>query len=206
VGRRGLAALAKKAEAEGAHLVLIDESGFFLNPLVRRTWAPVGQTPVLEGWGRHRDKVSALAALTVSPAQKRLGLYFATDPDDYLNNAGVADFLRGLLRHLRGKVIVVWDRGSNHKGGPIRDLLRRHPRLSVEWLPWYAPWLNPVEAVWAYLKYGLLANYVPEDVYDLDDTVTDHLINTRIEPELLEALWKGSELPRPTRNSQPSDQ
>ena len=37
--------LKKKAREEKAHLVLIDESGFFLNPLVRRTWAPRGQTP-----------------------------------------------------------------------------------------------------------------------------------------------------------------
>ena len=186
--------------------MLIDESGFFLNPTVRRTWAPVGRTPVLEGWGRHRDKVSAIAALSVAPGNKRLGLYFATDAEHYLTNVGVADFLRQVLRHLRGKVIVVWDRGSNHKGGPIRELLRRYPRLSVEWLPAYAPWLNPVESLWSYLKHGLLSNYVPGDVHDLDDTVVDHLINTRTYPRLLRAIWQGSELPLPSRSSQPSGQ
>ncbi len=180
--------------------MLIDESGFFLNPTVRRTWAPVGQTPTLEGWGRHRDKVSVIAAISVSPKARRLGLYFATDPEDYLNNVGVAAFLRQLLRHLRGKVIVVWDGGSNHKGEPIRELLRRNPRLTLERLPGYAPELNPVEAVWAYLKYGLMANFVPEDIYHLDDVVTDHLIDTKVEPGLLEALWGASDLPLPTRH------
>jgi hypothetical protein len=173
---------------------------------VRRTWAPVGQTPVLEGWGRHRDKVSAIAALTVSPVRQRLGLYFLTDPDHYLTNVGVAEFLRLLLQHLRGRVIVVWDRGSNHKGEPIRQLLRRQRRLHLEWLPAYAPELNPVEALWSYLKYGQLANHVPADVYDLDDTVMDHLINTRIEPQLLRAIWQGSDLPFPTGSLNPSGQ
>jgi putative transposase len=166
----------------------------------------VGRTPVLEAWGRHRDKVSAIAAVSVSPAARRLGLYFATDPDRYLNNEGVADFLRELLRHLRGKVIVVWDRGSNHKGGPIREVLRRFPRLSLEWLPAYAPDLNPVEALWAYLKYGPLANYVPEDVYELDDAVIEGLVNAKFEPGLLPALWRASELPAPTGTSPPSGQ
>lgn len=173
---------------------------------MRRTWAPAGQTPILEGWGRHRDKVSAIAAIAVSPVAQRLGLYFATDPEDYLNNVGVAAFLRQLLRHLRGKVIVVWDGGSNHKGEPIRELLRDYPRLSLERLPGYAPELNPVEAVWAYLKYGVMANFVPEGVHHLDDVVTDHLINTRCEPGLLEALWRASDLPLPTRLYQPSGQ
>ena len=61
-GRR-LAAPPKKARNEKAPLVFIDESGFFLNPLVRRTWAPRGKTPLLRRFGRHRDKVSTVAAL-----------------------------------------------------------------------------------------------------------------------------------------------
>jgi transposase len=201
-----VAAPAKKAAAEGAHLVLIDEAGFFLNPLVRRSWAPAGRTPLLEAWGRHRDKVSAIAALTVSPAYQRLGLYFAADPERYITAEGAAAFLRGLLRHLRGRVIVVWDNGSNHKGEPIRALLRRFPRLSLERLPPYAPELNPVEAVWAHLKYGRMANFVPEGIQHLDDVVIEHLIEAKLERGKLEALWRGSELPLPTRQSQPSDQ
>jgi transposase len=164
---------------------------------VRRSWAPVGQTPVLATWGRHRDKVSAIAALTVSPVRHRLGLYFATDSQDYLTAQGVADFLRGLLRQLRGRVIVVWDGGNNHKGDPIRELLRRFPRLSLERLPAYAPELNPVEWLWAYLKYGRLANFVPEDVEHLEDIVIDRLVDTKFDPALLESFWDGSGLALP---------
>ena len=70
----------KKALADAAHVVLIDETGLFLNPLVRRTWAPKGKTPVLESWGGHRHKVSVIGAITLSPVTRRLGFYFATDP------------------------------------------------------------------------------------------------------------------------------
>jgi hypothetical protein len=90
---------------------------------------------VLIGFGRHRDKVSTIAALSVAPRRRRLGLYWRTDPERYIDAEAVVAFLRRLLRHLRGRVIVVWDGGSNHKGPVIRELLRRFPRLHLERLP-----------------------------------------------------------------------
>ena len=172
----------QKGGADGAHVVLIDEAGLFLNPLVRRTWAPVGHTPVLDGWGRHRDKVSVIGAVTVSPVARRPGFYFATDPADFFNAERVVGFLRDLLRHLRGKVIVVWDGGSNHKGPLVRAFLKRNRRLRLERLPAYAPDLNPVEAVWSWPKHGRLANFVPADVHDLDGWVNDDLVELKCLP------------------------
>jgi transposase len=179
---------------------LIDESGFFLNPLVRRTWAPKGQTPVLTGFGRHRDKVSTIAAISIAPTRRRIGLYFRTDPRTYVDAAAVVSFLRHLLRHLRGRVIVVWDGGSNHKGPLIRELLRRYPRLHLERLPAYAPDLNPVEMVWSHLKYGRLSNFVPRDVKHLDQVVQSHLSELSLTPKQIKALWTGAKLPFPDTN------
>ena len=184
--------------------MLIDESGLFLNPLVRRTWAPRGQTPVIPGDGGRRKKVSVIGAVSVSPAAKHLGLYFATLPDGYFTAGAVVGFLRDLLKHLRGKVVVVWDGGGNHKGPLIRDFLRRNRRLTLERLPAYAPDLNPVEAVWSWLKYGQLANYVPDGVPELDDEVVDRLIELKFDPGLLRLLWERSDLPFPqSRIAQP---
>jgi putative transposase len=152
---------------------------------------------VLESWGRHRDKVSVIGAVTVSPVAHRLGFYFATDPGDFFNAGRVVGFLRELLGHLRGPVIVAWDGGSNHKGPLVREFLRRNRRLTLERLPAYAPDLNPVEAVWSWLKYGQLANFVPADVHDLDGWVIDHLVGLKHEPGLLRRLWEGSDLPFP---------
>src|SRR5262245_41983436 len=62
-----------------AHVVFLDESGFHLTPSVRRTLAPRGQTPVLEGWDR-RDRISAISGIPLSPVRGRPGLYFALLP------------------------------------------------------------------------------------------------------------------------------
>jgi putative transposase len=102
---------------------------------------------VLTGFGRHRDKVSTIAAVSVAPTRRWIGLYFRTDPVTYVNAATVVSFLRHLLRHLRGPVIAVRDDGSNHRGPLIRELLRRYPRIHLERLPAYAPDLNPVEMI-----------------------------------------------------------
>lgn len=72
---QGLAELKKKARVTKAVLVLVDESGFMLQPVVRRTWAPAGQTPIHYTWDRH-DRLSVIAAITVSPKQHRLDVYF----------------------------------------------------------------------------------------------------------------------------------
>lgn len=197
-----MAAHSKKASETEAHLVLIDETGLFLNPLVRRTWSVIGATPILDVDGDTHDKVSVIGAVSVSPQRRRLGFYFATAPDGFYNAVKVVEFLRDLLKHLRGNVIVVWDNGRNHKGPIIREFLKKQRRLRLEALPPWAPDHNPVEAVWSWLKYGELANYAPQDIPELDDTIVDHLIELKFDPELLRALWNRSKLPFP--KDQPS--
>jgi transposase len=197
VGGGGLAEDSKKARAEHAHVVLIDETGLFINPLVRRSWALCGRTPVVGGDGGHRTKVSVIGAISVSPRVRRLGLYFDTRVDGFFGTSEVIGFLRYLLRTLVGRVVVVWDGGTNHKGPAMRAFLAWNRRLWLERLPPYAPELNPVEPVWGWLKYGQLANFVPDDLAELDDEIIDRLIHLRCDPKLLRSLWNGSKLPFP---------
>lgn len=178
---------------------MIDETGLFLNPVVRRTWSLIGRTPVLDTDGGHRDKVSVIGGISVSPNAQRLGLYFATEPDGFFTAEKVVPFLRDLLKHLRGNVIVVWDRGNNHKGPIIRAFLKKNRRLHLEMLPPWAPDYNPMEDVWSWLKYGELANFTPENIPELDDAVIDRLVQLKFDPDLLRALWDRSKLPFPTR-------
>jgi transposase len=193
---------AKKVAADHAHLVLIDETGLFLNPTVRRSWALSGHTPVIGGDGGPRRKVSVIGAVTVSPAAHRLGFYFATAVNGYFSAERVVEFLRDLMRHLPGKVVVVWDGGGNHKGPAIRAFLKRNSRLRLVRLPAYAPDLNPVEAVWSWLKWGRLANFVPDDLDELDDWAVEYLLELKCSPALLRTLWDRSELPFPTQTKQ----
>lgn len=172
-----------------------------MSPLVRRTLALKGQTPELLHKIRHtsggRDKVSTIAALTLSPQTQRLGLYFSNLINDNFNHVAVAWFVRQLLKHLRGPVIIVWDRGPMHLGPDVRQLLHDYPRLQFELLPPYAPDLNPVECVWSYLKWGRLSNYAPPDTETLQDNIFTELYDLRTNQEKLRGFWQGSELPMP---------
>lgn len=175
-----------------AHVVFADESGFQLTPSVRRTWAPRGQTPILRHWDR-RDRVSAISAVSVSPRRRRVNLYMHLYPDN-LTHLEVTRFLRDLLRHLRGAVILIWDRGPIHHGTAITALCRRSPRLHLVELPGYAPELNPDEGVWAYAKREL-ANGRPHSTQHLFRDLTRVTRTMRRRPALLRACFTASDLP-----------
>jgi len=76
-----------------------------------------------------------------------VGLYTRFQQNNFTAMA-VANFLRTLLGHLRGEVILLWDGASIHKGEVFRQLQERFPRLHLERFPGYAPELNPTEWVW----------------------------------------------------------
>ena len=101
---------------------MIDESGLLMAPLVRRTWAPRGQTPKLVQRCGKREKVSVAAAVWLSPLRDRLGLFARTLVDDYFDNWYSAAFLEALLQEVPGRVVVIWDGGNMHKGDPIDQL------------------------------------------------------------------------------------
>jgi transposase len=188
----------RKARRQGANLALIDESGLLMAPLARRTWASRGQTPSLAQAGGHRKKVSVAAALWLSPRRDHLGLYFHTLADGYFDNGYVTAFLEAMLHHLEGRFVVVWDGGSMHKGEPIRSLEAHFgDRLSLERLPPFAPVLNPVESLWAWLKYSRLNNFAPRDTAELDGRVITELTAVREDQSFLRNLFHASELPIP---------
>lgn len=183
-----MAAGQKKAFAHGWSIVLIDESGFMLQPVVRRTWAPRGQTPIQYSWDR-RDRLSVISAITIPPQRQRLGLYFQIHKDN-VRFEEVMAFLTLLHRRLRRKLIVVLDRLNAHRKG-VRLLQEAHPDwFEVEWLPPYAPDLNPVEMVWNHTKYADLANFIPDDIHHLHQAVTNSLDNARGQSELLRSFFR----------------
>jgi len=144
-------------------------------PLVHTTLAVRGHTPVLPHRARQRDKVSVAAALTVSPRGGRLGLYFQTYPGAYVDGEAYAFFLRTLARQVRGPLVLVHDGGGMHKGPAVRAVELDFPGLSLNRFPAYAPELNPVEGVWNHARDKELANFVPDDVPQLDAAVRDSL-------------------------------
>lgn len=173
--------------------MFVDESGFLLAPLVVKTWAPQGQTPVHAHRQSYREKISAISAVSVSPRQQRLGLYYQL----YLDSIGqqeVCRFFRHLLRHLRGPVILLLDNASMHRGHRLRQLPQQHQRLHLEYFPSYTPELNPDEGVWSWTK-RKLANTSPSDLDQLIQEVIGSIEQLRRSQQNLRGCILQSELP-----------
>jgi len=98
----------KKAETESRTIVFIDKAGFYMLPNSVRTYAPRGETPVIEG-SASRDRVSAISAIT--PA----GRLLTSMQEEAFDRHDIVDFLWPLLRHIEGKVRVIWDGLPAHR-------------------------------------------------------------------------------------------
>src|SRR2546430_15890298 len=83
-----------------------------------RTWAPRGQTPVLRV-PLTRDHLSAISGITLDGR-----LFLQVRPASY-TAAGVAGFLRVLLRKITGPILLIWDGSPIHRGQEIKDFLKR---------------------------------------------------------------------------------
>ena len=139
-----------------------------MGPLVHRSWAPRGQTPVLMQRGRSRRKVSVIGALVISPRRRRVRAYFSLQAEASFDGERILQFLKQLCRALGVPIMLIWDRLQAHIGEPVKSWLanNRH-RIRAELLPPYAPELNPVELIWAHAKTHSLANFAPLEFHDL---------------------------------------
>lgn len=155
--------------------------------MIRRTWAPRGQTPVLRTKSSWR-RASALGAIAYSKARPpRLLLHFTRRP---FRKEDVLRFVKHLARHVRGRVVLVLDNLSAHKSGLLKEWLARHPRVQIEYLPPYAPELNPVEGLWAWYKATQLANVCDDDLHPLIARMRVAKRNLRRRPRLLNGFLR----------------
>lgn len=154
----------REAFARRAHIALLDESGFLLAPLVRRTLARRGKTP-RQDCSASRDKISVISAITLSPQARRVGLHFMLlGKNKNFHGEEVVLFLRQLKAEVPGPWTVVWDGSRIHRRSAVVQVwLREHPEVVTEDFPPYAPNANPDESVWCWTKYSRLCN-VPASV------------------------------------------
>lgn len=165
-----------------------------LIPTRRRTWHPRGRTPIIRYNYKH-DRISAIAALSVAAKRARLSLYLQLRQNNF-KAVHVARFLRLLLAHLRGPIVLLWDSGNIHKGPAIQAVRDAFPRLLPEPFPGYAPELNPVEQVWNDFK-GHSGNSLPQCKQDLRLALHGSARRVRRSPEKLRSFVLASDLPSP---------
>src|SRR6202011_4115765 len=117
----------REAYRREAHVAFLDESGFLLTPLVRRTMARRGQRVVMRCSAAH-DRVSTISCATLSPQARHVGLYFGRWINHNVHGEEVVEFLEYLTRQLPGEWTVVWDRNNIHsKSKVVKAWLARHP-------------------------------------------------------------------------------
>ena len=179
--------LCAKAGREQRTIVFVDECGFSQKSTARKTWAPSGQTPVLEmnfNW----NKLSIIGGISLR------SIYFQIH-EESIKSEQVIGFLEHLQRYIRGNLLVVWDGLPAHRSKAVKEYLRSTGgRVWVERLPAYAPELNPIEYLWGNVKGSDLANVSPKELWELSRQAREALFKKRRRPKLLRAFWVQTDL------------
>ena len=156
----------KGAVAEQRTIVYVDQAAFYLLPGVVRTYAPRGHTPILRA-PKSYDHLSVMSAVSETGR-----LYVRYQRESYTGET-VVSFLKHLLGHIKGKLLVVWDGARIHSCETVKVFLTTvsDQRLHLVRLPAYAPELNPDEGIWQYLKNVELRNMVCKNLTELEREV-----------------------------------
>ena len=147
---------------EGRTILFADQSGFYLLPTVVRTYAPIGQTPVLHEHLSH-DHLSVMSGITLE------GKLLMIEQDRAFKGPDVVRFLKHALSQIPGKLLVIWDGSPIHRSKAVKEFLAEGAasRVRLEQLPAYAPDLNPDEGVFKHLKCVELKNLCCHNIAEL---------------------------------------
>jgi transposase len=92
-------------------------------------------------------------------------------------------------------VLVIWDGLPTHRSALVKLFVQaQNGRLQLEYLPAYAPELNPSEYIFGHLKHHELPNFCPRTLWELSHHARRALRRMRRRPTLIRAFWKQSTL------------
>jgi transposase len=182
VEAQDLACAQKKARREGRLIVFIDESGLSERPTRVRTWAPKGQTPIIQfhfNW----THISVIAGLSHTSCLFRLH-------EGSIKKEQHVEFLKALRAHLKRPLLIIWDGLKAHRSKLVREYLdSTNGDVQMAFLPPYSPDLNPVEFLWAWLKRHALANFCPANLDELNTAARNKLKSAQKRPSIIAACW-----------------
>ena len=182
-----LAGAKKNAARDGRLILFIDESGLSERPTRVRTWGVKGETPVVQfhfNW----HQLSLIAGMHFA------GMCFRLH-EGAIAKEQVVDFLKALLLHFRRPLLIVWDSSRPHRSHLVRDYVASTAgRIKLHFLPGYAPDLNPVEYLWAWLKRHALANFCPDSFGELCHTARGKLRSAQRRSVIIASCWQQAAL------------
>ena len=182
-----MAGAKKKSRDENRLIVFVDESGLSERPTRERTWAPKGRTPVIQfhfNW----KQLSMIAGLTIAQCVFRLH-------EGAIRSAQLVEFLKALRKHLKLRLLVIWDGLRAHRSRLVREYVdSTEDAIQLAFLPPYAPELNPVEYLWAWLKRHALANLCPDGIAELATVARGKLKSAQRRGSIIAACWVQADL------------
>jgi transposase len=132
----------------------VDETGHTLRARFGTTWARRGRPPVLRRLSQRRAVSSSVAL--VAPRERPARRY-ARHFGGSIHGQQVVTALRYFRRRIGQPLIVVWDRLHAQRAKLVQAFVAAHPTdYRLEWLPSYAPELNPGELCHGAVKRELL--------------------------------------------------
>jgi transposase len=130
--------------------LFLDEFGSPRWPEVAPTWG--GETAVAPRAGNNQQwrTIGALNALTGQ----------VNYLDGYIVGRQQVSQFYGLLDRAYSKKVermyVIQDNWNIHTHPDVLTAVASYPRIKPVWLPTYAPWLNPIEKLWRWLRQDIL--------------------------------------------------
>lgn len=177
-------AIVRQAKRERAEIYFWDESGFRADAVQGRTWGVKGQTPIIAVPGQ-RQSISAASAVN-----SKGGFWFALYSGG-LNGEKFVELLRQMMKGRRRPIHLVLDGLPAHKTRGVRDYVdTMKGKLTLHFLPGYAPDLNPDELVWSYTKRTGVARSPLRSGEKLADRVHAQLADIKARPHLVRSFFK----------------
>lgn len=173
-----------RAKREHAEIAFWDESGFRADAVHGKTWAERGKTPVVNRPGQ-RQSTSAASAVTVKGA-----FWFATYQGG-LSGELFVELLKKLMYRRKKALHLVVDGLPAHKKKVVKDYVAStEGRLTLHFLPGYAPDLNPDELVWSHVKRTGVARRPLQKGERLEERVQEQLQAIADNPRLVRSFFK----------------
>lgn len=175
-----------QAKACGATIFLGDEAGIRSSDHLGRTWAPIGQTPILNATGE-RFGVNLISAVGAN------GQFEFMLHDGMVTADVFVKFLERLMTGRAEPVFLILDNCSIHHAKVVKEYVTSlKGNLTLFYLPPYSPQLNPDEQVWAHVKREVTAQ-LPSNKLHLQVLVNAALDRLKSLPALIKSFFRHPE-------------
>ena len=177
-------AIARRAKEKGATIYFADEGQVRSDYHSGTTWAPSGETPVVEATGQ-RFAVNLLSAISPGGELRWMEI------DGRMTGEKFVEFLRRLIHRRRKPVFVIVDGHPTHRAKVVGEFVEANSdRLELHFLPGYSPQLNPDELVWNDLKHHTIGKRGFHVVRQLRRMVHEHLNWMSSAPRLIRSFFE----------------